>query len=261
MPFTLSHAAAAIPFRRTPLIMSAIVMGCFAPDFPYFLSLSPRTFFGHTFAGMFIFDLPLAIAALWLFHALIKQPMLMFLPTGIRRRLTTGVNTFPFWPLKRLSLIVLSVLIGTATHLLWDSFTHRNSWTYQNWAFLRESVELPVSGEMQMYNLLEYACSILGLAVLAVWIWHWYRTTNPSAAPITLPVDAAQRRALVAVLPVLTTLGGALRAYHDNGIHLQIRPIMHFMVDTLISAIVFSLLGLFVYGVILRQHRRAPVKV
>lgn len=260
MPFTLSHSAAAIPFRRTPLIMSAIVMGCFVPDFPYFLSLSPRMFFGHTFTGMFVFDLPLAIAALWLFHAFIKRPMLLFLPAGIRCRLTTNVNTFPFWPSERLSLIVLSILIGTATHLLWDAFTHPNSWIYQNWAFLRGAVELPVTGEMQKYKLLEYASSIFGLAVVAVWIWHWYRTTQPSAAPVAQPLDAAQKRAFVAVLPILATLGGALRAYHENGIHLQIRSIVHFTADMLISAITFFLLGLFVYGVILRRYRTAPVR-
>ena len=39
MPFTLSHAAAALPFRRTRLIKSALVIGCFAPDFEYFIPL------------------------------------------------------------------------------------------------------------------------------------------------------------------------------------------------------------------------------
>lgn len=262
MPFTLSHAAAAIPFRRTPLIMSAIVMGSFVPDFPHFLSLlSPETPIGHTLAGVFLFDLPLAMAALWLFHAFIKQPMLMFLPVGIRRRLTSSVTTFPFWPSRRLLLIVLSILTGITTHLLWDAFTHRNSWISQNWAFLRGAVRLPVAGEMQMDKLLEYASSIFGLAVLAGWIWYWYRTTNPSVAPIAQPVDAAQKRTLVVGLPVLAMLGGALQAYRESGILLQMRPIAHFLVATLISTIAYFLLGLLVYGVILRCRRGAIVRV
>jgi hypothetical protein len=37
MPFTLSHAAAALLFRRTRLVLSAVVVGCCAPDFVYFL--------------------------------------------------------------------------------------------------------------------------------------------------------------------------------------------------------------------------------
>lgn len=259
MPFTLSHAAAAIPFRRTPLVMSAIVMGCFVPDFPYLLSLSPRRLFGHTLAGMFVLDLPLAMAALWLFHTFIKQPLLTFLPAGFRRRLTAGVGAFPFRPLGRLSLLALSILTGTATHLLWDACTHDNSWICRNLAFLRIRVELPAIGVMPAYTLLEYASSAFGLAVTAIWTWHWYRTTKPSAAPIAHPADTAQRRIFVVGLPALAALGGALRAYHANGLRLQIRPVVHFTADMLISTIAFFLLGLFVYGVILRRHRAVSV--
>jgi hypothetical protein len=250
MPFTLAHAAAAIPFRRSRLIHSAIVMGCFAPDFPHLLSLSSRMLFGHTFAGMFVFDLPLAIAALWLFHSFIKQPMLIFLPVGIRSRLRSSANTFRFWPWERLSLIVLSILIGTATHIFWDAFTHPGSWIYRHWAFLRGSFELPVTGEIQAYKLLEYVSSIFGVAVLAVWIWGWYGATKSSATPVAEPMNAAQNRTFVASLPVLATFGGALLAYHNNGIQVQIRSIVHFTADMLISAITFFLLGLLVFGVI-----------
>jgi hypothetical protein len=258
MPFTLSHAAAAIPFRRTRLIMSAIVMGCFVPDFPHFLLLSHHVSFSHTIVGMFVLDLPLAVVALWLFHAFMKQPMLMFIPSGVRRRLTTSVDTFAFWPPEHLSLIVLSILTGAATHLLWDSFTHYNSWICQNWAFLRGWVDLPVIGGIPMYTLLEYASSVFGLAVVAVWIWHWYRVTTPSAAPVTQPMDAAHRHAFVAALTVLATLGGALRSWLVNGIHLQIRPIVHFAADMLVSAITLFLLGLLVCSVILRRNASVP---
>lgn len=262
MPFTLSHAAAAIPFRRTRLIASAVVMGCFVPDFPHFLSLlSAGMPIGHTFAGVFVFDLPLATAALWLFHGFIKRPMLMFLPAGILRRLTTSVTIFPFWPRKRLLLIVLSILTGTATHLLWDAFTHRDSWVYQNWTFLQKPVDLPLAGEMQMDKILEYASSISGIAMLAVWIWHWYRTTTPASTPAAHPVDAVNRRALVAGLPVLAMLGGALRAYQDIGIYLHLRPMAHFLADMLISATTFFLLGLLAYGVILRRQTGPTVTV
>jgi hypothetical protein len=254
MPFTLSHAAAVIPFRRTPFIMSALVMGSFVPDFPYLLSLSPRMYYGHTFPGMFVLDLPLALLALWLFHAFIKQPMLMFLPEGFRRRLKSSVASFRFWPSERFSLIILSILIGTATHLLWDAFTHDSSWIYHHWAFLRMHVELP-TGDMGMSKLLEYASSVFGLAVVAVWIGYWYRTTKPSSNPVAAPEDPAQRRTLVVALSALAILGGSLRAYHTDGIHFEIRPVVHFTADTLISAITFFLLGLLVYGVILRRQK------
>ena len=260
MPFTLSHAAAVIPFRRTPFVTSALVMGCFVPDFPYLISLSPRRFYGHTIPGMFVLDLPLALLALWLFHTFIKQPMLMFLPAGFRRRLGTSVNSFPFWPSQRLSLIILSILIGTATHLLWDACTHNTSWFYENWSFLRINVELPAIGQMLMYKLLEYMSSVFGLVVVAVWIWHWYRTTNPSAYSAAEAEDSVQRRTFVAVLPALSILGGVVRAYHAKGIYLEIRPLVYFTADFLISAIAFFLLGLLAYGVILRLQKPTCVR-
>jgi hypothetical protein len=260
MPFTISHAAAVIPFRRTPLIMSALIMGSFVPDYPHLLSFTPHTAFSHSLLGMFVDDLPLAIVALGLFHIYIKQPMLMFLPDGFLRRLATSVDSFAFLPLKRFLMIVLSILIGTATHLLWDEFTHRDSLVYKHWAFLQQSVELPVVGEMQMCKLLEYASSVFGLVVVALWIWCWYRTTRPTTAPVIRPLNAVQRRTFVVVLPVLAILGGLLRAYGAVGIHLQIRPFMYFTTDTLVMAIAYFLLGLFAYGVILHRHNAAPAK-
>jgi len=238
--------------------MSALVMGCFVPDFPYLISLAPRMFYGHTFGGVFLLDLPLALVSLWLFHAFIKRPMLMFLPDGFRRRLKTSVNSFAFWPSERLSLIILSILIGTATHLVWDAFTHDNSWIYTRWALLGMHVRLPAVGETQMYKLFEYGSSVFGLLVVAVWIWHWYRTTKPSAHVAANPVDAAQRRTLVFALPVIAFFGAALRSYHANGIHMEIRPMVHFTADLLISAITFFLLGLLAYGIILRRQKAAP---
>ncbi len=220
-------------------------------------------YYGHTFPGMFLVDLPLALVALWLFHTFIKKPMLTFLPDGFRRRLRTSVTSFSFWPLKRLGLIILSILVGTATHLAWDAFTHNTSGISQNWALLRRYVELPLTGQMQICKLLEYGSSAFGLVVVAVWIWHWYRTSKPSAYPAALRFDGAQRRTFVATLPALAILVGLLRAYYAQPVHRGIRPLVHLTANTLISAITFFLLGLLVCGVIERVlHRwRFPVSV
>ena len=240
--------------------MSALVAGCFVPDFAYLLSLSPRMFYGHTIPGMFDLDLPLALIGLWLFHAFIKQPMLMFLPSGFRRRLKTSVETFPFWPIQRFSLIVLSILVGTATHLAWDAFTHDYSWIYKHWTLLGTLVHLP-TGDMKLYKVLEYTSSVFGLVVVAIWIAYWFRTTKPAEKPVVEPVDPAQRHTLLFALPALAILCGLLRAYHATRTDLRfaLRPIVYFTADTLISAIAFFLLGLLICGVIFRRHRAVRV--
>src|SRR6185437_3635129 len=120
MPFTPAHAAAVIPFQRTRLIPSALVIGCFSPDFEYFLRLAPKGGFGHTLAGLFLFDLPVSLLVLWLFHAYAKEPILTWLPAGVHRRLPSSTALSSMRNACGIALISISILIGAATHLLWD---------------------------------------------------------------------------------------------------------------------------------------------
>ena len=124
MPFTLAHGAAALPFRRSRLIPSALLIGTFAPDFEYFLRFSAHDRFGHTLFGSFVLTLPLALVVLWLFHNFAKVPVIRLLPNQLQMRLANHLGKFRFGGWRRFALIVASVLVGIATHLLWDSFTH-----------------------------------------------------------------------------------------------------------------------------------------
>jgi|HubBroStandDraft_1064217.scaffolds.fasta_scaffold451974_2 hypothetical protein len=58
MPFTLAHAAAALPFRRLHLVWSGLVIGTFAPDLEYFVRFSPNDGYGHTLVGALVLSLP-----------------------------------------------------------------------------------------------------------------------------------------------------------------------------------------------------------
>jgi len=99
VPFTLSHAAAVLPFRRR-LIPSALVVGALAPDFEYFLRLSPADRFGHTLLGAFMFTLPVALAVLWMFQRLIKVPVVQLMPDALQRRMANHIDAFRFGPGK-----------------------------------------------------------------------------------------------------------------------------------------------------------------
>src|ERR1700722_1225227 len=255
MPFTLSHAAAAWPFRKTRLEMPALVIGCFAPDFPYFMFIRPIGFIGHTPLGAFIFDLPVGLAVLWLFYAYQKQPLSMLLPKGIRRRLKPGSSNFSFWPSARLALIVASILIGTTTHILWDSFTHKFYWPYQNWNFLSDVVHLPFAGNMPMYKVLQYASSVFGLVFVAVWVWFWYRATKPIESPVAIPYTPAQIRVITFVAPAVALAGGIIKALVNLGVpKIAIRPIMYFAVDWGITATTLLWLGLLICGLAFKRR-------
>jgi hypothetical protein len=255
MPFTLSHAAAALPFRRARLETSALVTGCFAPDFPYFLFFIHHGFFGHTLPGIFIFDLPVSLIALWLFHSYIKQPLSMLLPKGFRARLRSRENGFSFWPPPRLALIAISILIGSGTHILWDSFTHTFYWPYRHWSFLREMVHVPIAGDMGMYKVLQYVSTVFGIVVLAVWVWFWYRATRPVELPAEEPYTPAQIRVITIVTPAVALCGGILRAYMNFGVpNMSIRTIMYFILKLGVTATMLLALGLLVCGVVFERR-------
>ena len=120
MPFTLSHAAAALPLRRLNLVWSAFVIGSMAPDFPYIVGNVAYRSWGHDFPGVIEFTLPASIFALWLFHAAIKRPVTTLLPSGVQRRLSRQLGDFKFGGPGRFAAILFSVVLGIATHLVWD---------------------------------------------------------------------------------------------------------------------------------------------
>jgi len=255
MPFTLAHAAAALPFRKTRLEMSAIVTGCFAPDFPYFMFFVPREFIGHTLPGVFIFDLPLSLIVLWLFHAYIKQPLSMLLPKGIRRRLQPSENGCSFWPPARLALIAISIVIGSGTHILWDSFTHPFFWPYRHWSFLSEIVHVPIVGDLPMFKVLQYGSSVFGIFILAVWVWFWYRVTKPVELPIAEPYTGAQIRVITMLVPAVAICGGMLRAYLSfRFTDMRFRAQLHFGVDLFLTATALLALGLLVCGAVFQRR-------
>ena len=129
MPFTISHAAAAIPFRRTRLVLSALIVGTMAPDFEYFMHGRIIGRLSHNLQGAFEFCLPASLIVLAVFHWILKRPVVALLPNSVQRRIV--FRDFDFWPLSRFLLICASILIGIATHLVWDNFTHSGRWAVE----------------------------------------------------------------------------------------------------------------------------------
>jgi hypothetical protein len=225
MPFTLSHPAAAIPFLRTRLVPSALVIGCMAPDFEYFLHSAPEGGFGHTLAGVFLFDLPAAFIALWLFHVYAKDPLYTWLPASVQRRIRLGPPALPIRNLAQLALVLLSILIGVATHILWDSFTHPDFWPYQHWQFLHRTVELPVYGSMEYLRVIQHGSTVLGAVALALWFWSWFLRTAP-IEPEPAPCPREHHRAALVVISIAALTVAVLRGlvlaepggpYYDTG--------------------------------------------
>jgi hypothetical protein len=250
MPFTLAHSAAALPFRRLRLVPSALVIGTFAPDFEYFLRMDVVGRVGHTMHGVFLFALPVAMGMLWLFQRFVKGPATLLLPDGVQRRLAIDAEPFRFFGLARFLWIIFSILLGIATHLVWDSFTHKNTWPTRHWPLLRIHVQLPMNRQLPIYGILQHGSSVLGLFVLLLWFWSWYRSTEPMALQPVRVRSSAQKFRVIAVTAALALLGTFVRVVVFGlgwpGRHAGIAEFIGQSVVTLIALLWWELV---VYGI------------
>lgn len=246
MPFTISHAAAALPFRRTRLVMSALVFGTFAPDMEYFLWLRPHGHFGHTLPGMVLFDLPASLVCLFLFHKYAKGPLVSCLPARLRERLRNG-GRLSIRSVSGFALVCLSILVGTATHILWDSLTHTEYWLGQHWSFLRTGTHVPAFGYRDWASILQYISTVLGLVVILVWFVYWYRKTPPVHWETDRAEVSTRDRWVVGLALVAAMLTGCVRAAL-NGVPNGVHGSQKFMTVSSITGITVFCFEILIYG-------------
>ncbi|HEY0433570.1 MAG TPA: DUF4184 family protein, partial [Chitinophagaceae bacterium] len=127
MPFTFSHPAIIIPFcpKKFRLSATGLVIGSLAPDFEYFLRMTNESRYSHTIAGIFFFDLPVGLILTFLWHLVARDAFFdnVVLPLKARVIRFKKVNwTASF--LDHWMIVFVSIIIGAASHILWDAFTH-----------------------------------------------------------------------------------------------------------------------------------------
>lgn len=158
MPFTISHAIAAFPLHhltRRKIPVMPVVIGSMSPDFPYLLFMTPVHAPGHSIPGVWIYCLLPALLMLALWYRWLEKPILnlLALPQGQI-----------VWNIREGLLVILGVLLGAYSHLLWDATSHSYGYFVQNSEFWHaELFGLP------LYKLNQYGSGVLGLAGLVLW--------------------------------------------------------------------------------------------
>ena len=160
MPFTFSHPAAALPLAIIPkrwISATGLVIGSITPDFEYFFRLEQNSYYSHTLTGVFWFDMPLALLLVYLFNSLIRKEIIESLPLFLNRRFSKfRYSTRNLDCVKDLLVVIISLLIGIMSHLIWDRLTHK-------------SVEL-INVE-EHYTVFWEANSLVGAIIIAGIIW------------------------------------------------------------------------------------------
>lgn len=217
MPFTLAHPAAILPLRRIRYLPTlALVVGSMVPDVPYYLpgrALTTSLVDLHSLYGAAVVGIPLGMLILAL-GLLLRRPLTALMTERARWVSLREAEAFLSRPVNWL-LAIPAVYVGCLTHLLWDSFTHGDTWATSRFSVLNLPIDVLGLYTGPLSHILQYVSTVLGFLL----IWYWYRLLAAEAPP-EVAVGAnrpRQRRVLLLVIVVSVAMGIVLtvRAYRS----------------------------------------------
>ncbi|MGZ3460074.1 MAG: DUF4184 family protein [Archangium sp.] len=183
MPATLpAHAAAVLPFFRRSgrgLPATALVVGACAPDLSYVYLLRDIGDFAHAVPGFIFFCVPVGLGVLLWLEVLVLPVLRRALPEA------GGVQWGRFVPTEALGCTprawgatVVALVLGAATHVLWDGFTHHDMWPA---GVLYPDVLVPLgSRALPLARVLQHASSLVGSLGVFAYMAHRYRYLAPA---------------------------------------------------------------------------------
>ncbi len=183
MPFTFSHPAIILPLSRLPkkyISLTGLVAGSVAPDFEYFFRMNIQSIYSHTLWGILYFNVPVGLMLAFVYHSLVRERFIGGLPPYISRHVVwyKNFNWSRHFSQHWLAVIV-SIALGAASHILWDSFTHGPAHFTHVFGFLRITVIQTTHYRLQLYTVLQHLSSLVGLAFVLFYIKRLPASIDP----------------------------------------------------------------------------------
>ncbi|MCG7407243.1 DUF4184 family protein [Paenibacillus sp. ACRRX] len=216
MPFTLAHPAVVVPLykRKHMFCFTALVLGSMAPDFEYFIYFAPHGLIGHSWSGFLYFNLPLVFLCSYVYHGIVKRMLIPHLPEPISTWYRThAVQTWGIHSLHSFIIFVYSALLGMATHVAWDAFTHVQGYAVTRIPLLAASIEIGY-WHIPFYKLAQHGSTLIGGICVIVWAYR-LRDKGQNLAPI-VSVSVKLKFWLLIAIVALVILG--LSSYLRGGI-------------------------------------------
>ncbi len=181
MPFTFSHPALVLPLTYLPskwFSLTGLVIGSLIPDFEYFIRMRIQSNYSHTLFGLFWFDLPIGLLLAFVYHIIVRNSLFDNLPTLLKSRLSVFKQfDWNMYFKKKWFVVIISILIGTVSHLLWDSFTHCDGYFVQTLPFLTSTVEF-FGRHITAFKIIQHSSTLLGGIVIVWAIFRLQRDKN-----------------------------------------------------------------------------------
>ncbi|WP_242927724.1 DUF4184 family protein [Pontibacter vulgaris] len=172
MPFTAAHPAIILPLFRYCrwLSVTGLVTGALAPDFEYFFRLQAMSTISHTLRGLFLFNLPVALLLATVFQVVVRDAVVQQLPVYFRKR-ALAVPKVDWFAYLRYNwhLFILSALIGSFSHLFWDSFTHYTGFFVRNYPILQTPIQIG-NKSLILCRVLQHISTLIGFLALLLYI-------------------------------------------------------------------------------------------
>lgn len=179
MPFTLSHAVIAPPLAHyTRLPLAGVVIGCMTPDLSRLFTpptSNALSILAHTWHGIIYPDLWIGLffAGLWyiLYRPMIYYYAGLYDPLAINHILDS---------IKFIFRLICAIILGTATHIIWDGLTHLDFRTFAFHQLLGTKIYI-LNQVYPLHYILQISCSAIALPILIYMLYryyHQYRQNN-----------------------------------------------------------------------------------
>jgi len=203
MPWTFAHPLAILPLQRLApqrFNLMALIIGSIAPDLGYYVFAFDLATLAHQWPGLLLVCLPMGWAV-FMFMRLTQAHFIYLLPQMQRQALQvhatlplTLVGPQIFW-------ISLALILGAATHIVWDAFTHASGFAVAYFEVLRKPVEI-AGIQTKAFHLLQHLSTFFGLFGLAYCYLQW-RKKLPHIV-ILEPRESDQWRYILLVSTAMT---------------------------------------------------------
>ena len=210
MPFTLSHAVLAPPLSKLSkghLPVAALAIGCMTPDL-HRLFTQETIALTHQWPGILFPNLPIGLFFCLLWYLIYRPVSYRFLGIKDPIKISNFDDAVGF-----ILMNCFAIILGTATHLIWDGLTHLDFRTFAFKDLLAQNISI-FGLNYPLHFILQITSSVVALPFIFCMCKSYYHThKQPKAVPVKIKL-------FMIISLIISTISGMLSVWgYSRHIH------------------------------------------